>query len=78
MEGQSSLNKQAKFSQRILCCSLRILRSLMPSEHPECVYCIPFAISVQGRRAGGPAAHPVGKKNSIILAKLMYHLAKTK
>ena len=35
MEGQSSLRKQAKFSQRILCCSQRILRSLMPNEHPD-------------------------------------------
>ena len=62
MEGQSSLNKQAKFSQRILCCSLRILQSPMPNEHPECVYRIPFAISVQDRRAGGPAAPLLEKK----------------
>ena len=34
MEGQSSVRKQAKFSRRILCSSRRILRSLMPNEHP--------------------------------------------
>ena len=32
MEGQSSLRKQAKFSQRILCSSLRILQSPLPNE----------------------------------------------
>lgn len=34
MEGQSSLTKQAEFSQKILCISQRILRFLMPNEHP--------------------------------------------
>ena len=34
MEGQSSLTKQAKFSQKILCISQRILGFLMPYEHP--------------------------------------------
>ena len=37
MEGQSSLRKQAKFSQRILCNSRRILRSSIPNEHPGVV-----------------------------------------
>ena len=32
MKGPSSLRKQAKFSQRILCSSRRILRSPLPSE----------------------------------------------
>ena len=34
MEGQSSLRRQAKFSRRILCISLRILQSPIPNEHP--------------------------------------------
>ena len=34
MDGQSCLTKQAKFSQKILCISQRILRFLMPNEHP--------------------------------------------
>ena len=34
MEGQSSLRKQAKFSQRILCSSQRFLQSSMPNEYP--------------------------------------------
>ena len=33
MEGQTSLGKQAKFNQRILCSSRGILRSPMPNEH---------------------------------------------
>ena len=37
MKGQSSLRKQAKFNLRILCGSQRILRSLMPNQHPACV-----------------------------------------
>ena len=36
---QSSLRKQAKFSQRILCSSRRILWSPMPHEHPNSVSC---------------------------------------
>ena len=34
MEGQSSVRKQAKFSQRILCSSQRFLQSSMPNEYP--------------------------------------------
>ena len=35
MKGQSSFRERAKFSQRILRSSLKILRSPMPIEHPD-------------------------------------------
>ena len=52
MEGQGSLRKQAKFSQRILCSRRRILRSPMPNEHPD--LCGGWGISVkeQNSKAG--------------------------
>ena len=64
MEGQSSVWKQAKFRQRILCSKWRILRSPMLNEHPEpmanAVYCFyKTIIIVSGSNFAGVYQHDI-------------------